>query len=34
MGGIPYDMRKSFDFLGVIEACGLSDLGFNGPKFT
>jgi len=27
-------MRKSLEFIGVIEACGLMDLGFNGPKFT
>ncbi|XP_049348974.1 uncharacterized protein LOC125813528 [Solanum verrucosum] len=34
LGGIPYNMRKSVEFIGVIEACGLMDLGFNGPKFT
>ncbi|KAK6791450.1 hypothetical protein RDI58_010531 [Solanum bulbocastanum] len=34
MGGCPYNMKKSLDFIGVIEACGLLDLGFNGPKFT
>ncbi|XP_049399720.1 uncharacterized protein LOC125863746 [Solanum stenotomum] len=34
LGGIPYNMRKSIEFIGVIEACGLMDLGFNGPKFT
>lgn len=34
LSGILYDMRKSFKFLGVIEACGLTDLGFYGPKFT
>ncbi|KAK4707367.1 hypothetical protein R3W88_033056 [Solanum pinnatisectum] len=27
-------MKKSLVFIGVIEACGLMDLGFNGPKFT
>ncbi|KAK4707013.1 hypothetical protein R3W88_033427 [Solanum pinnatisectum] len=27
-------MRKSFDFIAVIEACGLIDLGFSGPKYT
>lgn len=32
--GIPYDMRKCFEFLGVIEAYGLTDLGFHSPKFT
>ncbi|KAK6793719.1 hypothetical protein RDI58_007172 [Solanum bulbocastanum] len=34
LGGIPYNMRKSIDFIGVIEACGLIDLAFNVPKFT
>ncbi|KAK4717420.1 hypothetical protein R3W88_015758 [Solanum pinnatisectum] len=34
MGGCPYNMKKSLVFIGVIEACGLMDLGFNGPKFT
>ncbi|XP_049348973.1 uncharacterized protein LOC125813527 [Solanum verrucosum] len=34
LGGIPYNMRKSIEFIGIIEACGLMDLGFNGPKFT
>ncbi|XP_049391547.1 uncharacterized protein LOC125855953 [Solanum stenotomum] len=34
LGGIPYNMRKRLEFIGVIEACGLMDLGFNGPKFT
>ncbi|KAG5615000.1 hypothetical protein H5410_014824 [Solanum commersonii] len=27
LGGIPYDMRKSLEFIRVIEACGLMDLG-------
>lgn len=34
MGVILYDMRKSFEFLGVIEAYGLTDLGFHGHNFT
>ncbi|WMV30203.1 hypothetical protein MTR67_023588 [Solanum verrucosum] len=34
LGGIPYNMKKSIEFIGVIEACGLMDLGFNGPRFT
>ncbi|KAG5595027.1 hypothetical protein H5410_036259 [Solanum commersonii] len=34
LGGIPYDMRKSLEFIGVIEACGLMDLRFNGSRFT
>ncbi|KAG5606078.1 hypothetical protein H5410_027570 [Solanum commersonii] len=33
LGGIPYNMRKSLGLIGIIEACGLMDLGFNGPKF-
>ncbi|KAK4733752.1 hypothetical protein R3W88_008013 [Solanum pinnatisectum] len=27
-------MRKSLEFIAVIEACGLMDLGFSGQKFT
>ncbi|KAH0650296.1 hypothetical protein KY284_030208 [Solanum tuberosum] len=34
LGGIPYNMNKSFDFIGVIEACGLTDLGYTGLPFT
>ncbi|KAK4721510.1 hypothetical protein R3W88_011743 [Solanum pinnatisectum] len=34
LGGNIYNMRKSMDFIGIIEACGLMDLGFNGPRFT
>ncbi|WMV32724.1 hypothetical protein MTR67_026109 [Solanum verrucosum] len=34
LGGVPYNMRKSLEFIAVIEACGLMDLGFSGQKFT
>ncbi|XP_015084240.1 uncharacterized protein LOC107027651 [Solanum pennellii] len=34
LGGLPYNMRKSMDFIAVIEACGLLDIGFCGHKFT
>ncbi|KAH0734895.1 hypothetical protein KY285_010602 [Solanum tuberosum] len=34
LGGLPYNMRKSLEFIVVIEVCGLMDLGFNGQKFT
>ncbi|XP_055824355.1 uncharacterized protein LOC129892841 [Solanum dulcamara] len=34
MGGQPYNMNKSFEFISVIEACGLTDLGFHGQQFT
>ncbi|XP_049399716.1 uncharacterized protein LOC125863741 [Solanum stenotomum] len=34
LGGVPYNMRKSLEFIAVIEACGLIDLGFSGQKFT
>uniref|UniRef100_A0A0V0IU37 Putative ovule protein n=1 Tax=Solanum chacoense TaxID=4108 RepID=A0A0V0IU37_SOLCH len=27
-------MNKSFEFIGVIEACGLTDLGYTGLPFT
>ncbi|KAG5590384.1 hypothetical protein H5410_040898 [Solanum commersonii] len=33
LGGIPYNMRKSLEFIDVIEACGLLDLGFSKQKF-
>ncbi|XP_015168633.1 uncharacterized protein [Solanum tuberosum] len=33
-GGVPYNMNKSFEFLSVIEDCGLLDLGYNGSHFT
>lgn len=29
-----YNINKNFDFIGVIEVCGLSDLGFYGLNFT
>ncbi|XP_015068710.1 uncharacterized protein LOC107013272 [Solanum pennellii] len=34
IGGIPYNINKSFAFISVIEACGLTDLGYNGIPFT
>ncbi|KAH0737812.1 hypothetical protein KY290_036517 [Solanum tuberosum] len=34
LGGIGYNIRKSLEFIRVIEACGLMNLGFNGPGFT
>ncbi|KAH0667664.1 hypothetical protein KY285_028870 [Solanum tuberosum] len=34
LGRVPYNMRKSLQFIAVIEACGLMDLGFSGQKFT
>ncbi|KAK4707383.1 hypothetical protein R3W88_033072 [Solanum pinnatisectum] len=33
-GGIPYNMNKSIEFISVIEACGLIDLGYTGIPFT
>ncbi|WMV41202.1 hypothetical protein MTR67_034587 [Solanum verrucosum] len=33
-GGIPYNIHKSFEFVGVIEACGLTDIGYTGLPFT
>ncbi|XP_055814560.1 uncharacterized protein LOC129884256 [Solanum dulcamara] len=34
IGGLPYNMNKSLEFISVIEACGLTDLGFHGQSFT
>ncbi|KAH0725234.1 hypothetical protein KY284_001099 [Solanum tuberosum] len=33
-GGRPYNMNKSFEFISVIAACGLLDLGYSGQHFT
>lgn len=33
-GGIMYNMNNSFDFISIIETCGLIDLGFNGQPYT
>ena len=33
-GAISKTMRQMEDFQKVLEDCGLSDLGFKGPKFT
>lgn len=33
-GGRPHRMTKSYDFSSCMDACEMSDLGFNGPKFT
>ncbi|WMV32840.1 hypothetical protein MTR67_026225 [Solanum verrucosum] len=30
LGGVPYNMRTSLEFIAVIEACGWLDLGFSG----
>ena len=34
LGGLPYNMKKSMDFIATIEACGLMDIGFSGHKYT
>ncbi|KAK4722554.1 hypothetical protein R3W88_012787 [Solanum pinnatisectum] len=34
LGGKPHRANRCFDFISTMEACGLSDLGFVGPKFT
>ncbi|XP_009794046.1 uncharacterized protein LOC107797430 [Nicotiana tabacum] len=34
IGGLPYQLSKSMDFLNMIEDCGLVDLGFYGPRYT
>ncbi|KAM3218187.1 hypothetical protein P3L10_022717 [Capsicum annuum] len=34
LGGQMYIMNKNFEIIGVIEACGLTDLYFHGQKFT
>ncbi|KAK6803201.1 hypothetical protein RDI58_000985 [Solanum bulbocastanum] len=32
--GLPNNMNESFEFINVIEACGLMDLGYSGQHFT
>ncbi|KAK4723878.1 hypothetical protein R3W88_026657 [Solanum pinnatisectum] len=34
LGGKFHRANKCFDFISTMEACGLSDLGFVGPKYT
>lgn len=29
-----YNINKRFEFINIIEACGLIDLGYNGQHFT
>ncbi|XP_070034219.1 uncharacterized protein [Nicotiana tomentosiformis] len=33
IGGIPYQINKSIEFLNMIEDCGFTDLGFYGPRY-
>ncbi|KAH0765178.1 hypothetical protein KY285_001049 [Solanum tuberosum] len=33
-GGIPYNMTKSLDFISIIEASGLVDIGYSGQHYT
>ncbi|XP_060202876.1 uncharacterized protein LOC132631305 [Lycium barbarum] len=33
-GGNPYRASKSLDFISIMEACGLMNIGFTGPRFT
>ena len=32
LGGIPYDIKKILDFIAIIEAYDLMDMGFSGQK--
>lgn len=34
LGHVPHYMIRSMEFICVIEACGLLDIGFNGQRFT
>lgn len=34
LGGVPYNMRKSIEFIDNIKVCGLMDIGFCGQKLT
>lgn len=32
--GIPHRASQYFDFINTMEASGLSDIGFVGPRYT
>ena len=32
--GVPYNLRKSIEFISFIDACGFMDTSFKGQKFT
>ncbi|OIS96896.1 hypothetical protein A4A49_01939 [Nicotiana attenuata] len=34
IGCIPYQINKSLEFISMIEDCGLTDLGYYGPRCT
>ncbi|OIT19367.1 hypothetical protein A4A49_42072, partial [Nicotiana attenuata] len=34
IGGIPYHINKSLELISMIEDCGLTDLGYYGPRCT
>ncbi|XP_019224306.1 PREDICTED: uncharacterized protein LOC109205995 [Nicotiana attenuata] len=34
IGGLPYQINKSIEFLSMMEDCGFTDLGFYGPRYT
>ncbi|XP_009622344.2 uncharacterized protein [Nicotiana tomentosiformis] len=34
IGGVPYQMSESLDFLSMMEDCELVGLGFYGPRYT
>ncbi|XP_009761012.1 uncharacterized protein [Nicotiana sylvestris] len=34
IGGVPYQMNNSIEFLSMDEDYGLVDLGFHGPRYT
>ena len=34
LGGKDYNITKSLEFISIIEACGLLDLGYSGQNYT
>lgn len=34
LGGREYNMKKSFEFIIVIEACGFLEIRYNGQPYT
>ncbi|XP_069143598.1 uncharacterized protein [Solanum lycopersicum] len=34
LGGREYNIRKSLEFINIIDSCGLIDMGYNGQPYT
>lgn len=34
IGGLPYKIEESLDFISCLDDCDFQDVGYLGPKFT